>query len=57
MNRNVFFAFKNKQDAIDNKDMFIRLKESLDIDITPVIWSLKLKGIDNYYAYSVKNIL
>lgn len=57
MNRNVFFAFKNKQDALDNKDMFIRLKESLDIDITPVIWSLKLKGIDNYYAYSVKNIL
>lgn len=56
---NIFFAFANKDEAINNQDLFNEFKKKYgkDILITPIIWKLRLKGIDNYYAYEVKHIL
>ena len=57
MNKRLFFAFKNKQEALENKELYLSFKNKYKLDITPVIWSLKLKGVDNFYAYNVKQIL
>lgn len=57
LGRTFFFAFENKREAQDNKELFYFIKQKYSIDIKPIIWSLKLKGIDNYYAYTVKNII
>ena len=53
LGRTFFFAFENKREAQDNKELFYFIKQKYSIDIKPIIWSLKLKGIDNYYAYGL----
>ncbi len=54
--RIILFAFKNKEDALANKELYKDFVKTY-CNAVPIIWNLKLKGIDNYYAYTVKNIL
>ena len=56
MNKNIYFAFKDKEEALEYKEFYKELTKTYNFEATPIIWSLKLKGIDNYYAYTVKNI-
>ncbi len=55
---NILFAFKNKEDALQNKNLYFELKNSYaDKIITPIVWNLRLKGIDDFYAYETKRHL
>lgn len=55
----IFFAYSNKEEAIPNKNLYSMLVQNangLDINLKPVFWKLNLKGIDDLYAYEVRNI-
>lgn len=56
----IYFALKNSQDVTEeNKQVFANLKkycESKGFSCEPILWSLKLKGIDDYYAHQCRNV-
>lgn len=54
------FAMKNSKEATEqNRDNLKVLKElcaKKKVTCEPVLWSLKLKGIDDYYAHKYRNV-
>lgn len=58
--KNILFAFRNSKEITeDNKELFRTLEkycETKGLACKSVLWSLKLKGIDDYFACNKRNI-
>lgn len=58
--KNLFYALPNSKAATEeNKNKFLQLKaecKKFNIEATPILWRLALKGIDDYYAFKKRNI-
>lgn len=58
--KKIIFALKNSKEA--NEENFQKLQNltkvatTYDLIVDVMFWDLKLKGIDNYYAYKIRNI-
>lgn len=59
----IYFALTNKEELSDeNRSLFNLLKRTCEkypqiLHLECIFWELKLKGIDDYYAYKLKNIV
>lgn len=57
--KNVLFAMKNSKETEAGNQEYVRLKklcEANGIKCNACFWSLRLKGIDDYYAYNNRGI-
>lgn len=54
----IHFAFRNREEALQHETEYSELKKLVSDQFTysGIFWNLKLKGIDDYYAYHVKGI-
>lgn len=57
----IMFAIRDEREATkENADRYKTLKKVCDrfgfLECTPIYWNLKHKGIDDFYAYKLKNI-
>lgn len=58
----IFFAFKNATEAKENESYklyteLLDLCNKHNLPCTPVFWDLKLKGLDDRYAYEVRGVI
>lgn len=60
LNRHVYFAIASSKDATkENREKFLYLCErckAAGLSLDCILWSLKLKGIDDYYAHQKRNV-
>lgn len=59
--KKIFFAFRNSEDVKKNYSEYQRLckiieKSDIQEKVTPCFWSLKLKGIDDFYAHKSRGV-
>lgn len=58
--RNIFFAVRNSSECTDENNALFKILEEkckkLNLTCRPVLWSLKLKGVDDYFACKKRNV-